>query len=218
LQNDPECCIVPVRFRSLPGRGRTDEGNGENRRNDMTRFRPPQSSLRIVGGRYRSRIIRFLALPGVRPTPDRVRETLFNWLGQDLTGMTTLEPYAGSGALSLEALSRGARLSVAWDAQKAAAQALEKAAASLGETGLEVRCVEAVAALRQETRVFDVIFLDPPFADDPWPRLFEACAERLKPGGRLYAEAGHSLMPSVFFELFRQGRAGQVHFHLFCRV
>jgi 16S rRNA (guanine966-N2)-methyltransferase len=174
--------------------------------------------LRIVGGRHRSRVIRFPALPGVRPTPDRVRETLFNWLGQDLTGMTTLEPYTGSGALSLEALSRGARLSVAWDAQKALVRALAETAALLGEAGLEACCVEATAALRQETRIFDVIFLDPPFEDAPWSRLFEACAERLKPGGWLYAEAGHPLMPSDFFELFRQGRAGQVFFHLFCRV
>ncbi|MCL2297691.1 MAG: 16S rRNA (guanine(966)-N(2))-methyltransferase RsmD [Proteobacteria bacterium] len=184
----------------------------------MTRSGPSSSSLRIVGGRHRSRVIRFPALPGVRPTPDRVRETLFNWLGQDLAGMTTLEPYAGSGALSLEALSRGARLSVAWDAQRAVVRALAENAALLGETGLEVRCTEATAALRQETRVFDVIFLDPPFDDDPWPWLFEACAERLKPGGWLYAEAGRLLMPPVFFELFRQGRAGQVFFHLFCRV
>ncbi|MDR0770488.1 MAG: 16S rRNA (guanine(966)-N(2))-methyltransferase RsmD [Burkholderiales bacterium] len=184
----------------------------------MMRSRNPLSSLRIIGGRHRSRVIRFPALPGVRPTPDRVRETLFNWLGQDLTGMTTLEPYAGSGALSLEALSRGARLSVAWEAQKALAQALAETAASWGEAGLEVRCVEAKAALRQETRFFDVIFLDPPFFDDSWLWLFEVCAGRLKPGGWLYAEAGRPLTPPVFFELFRQGRAGQVYFHLFCRV
>ncbi|MDR2016661.1 MAG: 16S rRNA (guanine(966)-N(2))-methyltransferase RsmD [Burkholderiales bacterium] len=178
----------------------------------------PLSSLRIIGGRHRSRMIRFPALPGVRPTPDRVRETLFNWLGQDLTGMATLEPYAGSGVLSLEALSRGARLSVAWDAQKALAQALGETAALLGEGGLEVRCVEAKAALRQETRFFDVIFLDPPFDDNSWSWLFEACAARLKPGGWLYAEAGQPLAAPDFFELFRQGRAGQVYFHLFCRV
>ncbi len=184
----------------------------------MTRSRFPQSSLRIVGGRHRSRVVRFPALPGVRPTPDRVRETLFNWLGQDLTGMATLEPYAGSGALSLEALSRGARLSVAWDAQSALVRALAENAALLGEDKLETRCTQAVAALRQETRFFDVIFLDPPFDDDPWPGLFEACAGRLNPGGRLYAEAGRPLSAPVFFELFRQGRAGQVHFHLFCRV
>ncbi|MCL2308846.1 MAG: 16S rRNA (guanine(966)-N(2))-methyltransferase RsmD [Proteobacteria bacterium] len=184
----------------------------------MTRSGLPQSSLRIVGGRHRSRVIRFPALPGVRPTPDRVRETLFNWLGQDLTGMTTLEPYAGSGALSLEALSRGARLGVAWDVQKAAVRALAENAALLGETGLEARCAEAGAGLRQETRGFDVIFLDPPFGDDPWSWLFEACAGRLRPGGWLYAEAGHPLMPPKFFELFRHGRAGQVYFHLFCRV
>ncbi|MDR2174008.1 MAG: 16S rRNA (guanine(966)-N(2))-methyltransferase RsmD [Burkholderiales bacterium] len=179
----------------------------------------PLSSLRIIGGCHRSRVIRFPALPGVRPTPDRVRETLFNWLGQDLTGMTTLEPYAGTGVLSLEALSRGARWCVAWDTQKPLVQALGQTAALLGEEGrLEVRCAEAVAALRQETRVFDVIFLDPPFDDDPWPQLFEACAARLKPGGWLYAEAGHPVIPSTFFELSRQGRAGQVYFHLFCRV
>ncbi|HKW81477.1 MAG TPA: RsmD family RNA methyltransferase, partial [Casimicrobiaceae bacterium] len=73
---------------------------------------PQAQQLRIIGGRWRGRRIRFPASAGVRPTPDRVRETLFNWLGQDLDGRRTLDPFAGSGALSLEALSRGATLAV----------------------------------------------------------------------------------------------------------
>ena len=88
---------------------------------------PSPNRVRIIGGRHRGRVLRFPGVPGLRPTPDRVRETLFNWLGQDLTGRATLEPYAGSGALSLEALSRGAALAVAVDREPALVHALEPA-------------------------------------------------------------------------------------------
>ena len=85
---------------------------------------PTNNRVRIIGGRHRGRALRFPGVPGLRPTPDRVRETLFNWLGQDLTGRTTLEPYAGTGAMSLEALSRGAALAVAVDSDAALVRSL----------------------------------------------------------------------------------------------
>ncbi|HEY7786959.1 MAG TPA: 16S rRNA (guanine(966)-N(2))-methyltransferase RsmD [Casimicrobiaceae bacterium] len=170
--------------------------------------------LRIIGGRHRGRVVRFADAPDLRPTPDRVRETLFNWLGQDLAGRTTLEPYAGSGVLSLEALSRGAAGAVAVDRSAASIRALRDNASMLSIDALETLCDDALAMLARETRRFDVIFLDPPFADDPWPRLFALCAPRLAEGGFIYAESGRELSPPEGLALHRHGRAGRVHYHL----
>jgi 16S rRNA (guanine966-N2)-methyltransferase len=171
--------------------------------------------VRIIGGQLRGRVIRFPATVGLRPTPDRVRETLFNWLGQELHGFWTLDLYAGTGALSLEALSRGAALAVAVDRNPALIRALTATAKTFGATGLESRIAEAGTWLEQETRRFDVIFLDPPFTSDVWSWLLPACAARMQPGGRIYAEAAHSLVAPATLRTLRYDRAGQVHYHLF---
>ena len=96
---------------------------------------------------------------------------MFNWLGQDLTGRRTLDLYCGTGALSLEALSRGAALAVAVDRNPTLARAVETVAASFGAAGLEAHVADAEAFLSRESRAFDVVFLDPPFGSDPWPWL-----------------------------------------------
>src|SRR5213079_2860949 len=138
---------------------------------------PRPHRIRIIGGRQRGRIIRFPRTPELRPTPDRVRETLFNWLGQDLTGLATLDPFAGSGALSFEALSRGATLAVAVDRKPELVRALHAAAQMLG-AALEAHCADAQAFLARETRLFDVVFLDPPFAAPQWEALLPAASAR----------------------------------------
>ena len=163
-------------------------------------------------------MIRFPPVAGVRPTPDRVRETLFNWLGQDLSGRRCLDPYAGSGALTLEAASRGAILAVAVDRSRVLVEALRANARALGAAGIEAAVGEACDFIAKERRDFDVIFLDPPFADDPWPWLLPACAGRLLPGGFIYAEAARILVPPPGFALRRHDKAGQVHYHLFNRL
>ncbi len=175
----------------------------------------PSNRLRIVGGRFRGRVLRFPGMPGLRPTPDRVRETLFNWLGQDLTGWRTLDLYAGSGALSLEALSRGAALAVAVEREPALAAALAVTARTFGAAGLELHRADAERHLGREHREFDVIFLDPPFAQDRWEVLLPACGARIGPSGRIYAEAGRPLTAPPGLALARHARAGQVHYHLF---
>ncbi len=125
--------------------------------------------VRIIGGRHRGRQVPVVAAPGLRPTPDRVRETLFNWLGQDLSGATTLELYAGTGVLTLEALSRGAALSVAVDRNPALIRALAAIArASSASRPSRRTSTTRFAFIRAERRRFDVVFLDPPFAEDPW--------------------------------------------------
>jgi len=170
--------------------------------------------VRIIGGRHRGRVVRFPAAPGLRPTPDRVRETLFNWLGQDLTGQSTLELYAGSGVLSLEALSRGASRAVAVDRNPALIRALVETAAVIGLPTLETHAADALTFAAREPRSFDVVFLDPPFDVDPWAALLPACAARLRPQGFIYAEAPRELAPTAGLAVWRHDRAGAVHYHL----
>jgi len=174
--------------------------------------------VRIIGGAFRRRVIRFPSVPGVRPTPDRVRETLFNWLGQDVAGKRCLDLYAGSGALTLEAASRGAALAVAVDRDRALIEALRATSSLLGAASVEANVGEARAFVASERREFDVIFLDPPFSDDPWAWLLPACAARLAIDGFLYAEAGHALAPPSGLIEWRRDKAGRVHYHLFTRA
>ena len=176
---------------------------------------PSGQRVRIIGGRFRGRVVRFPKSHALRPTPDRVRETLFNWLGQDLTDLATLDLYAGSGALTLEALSRGAALAVAVDRDPALIAALGATARAFGASGLEAHVADARAYLSRETRRFDVVFLDPPFVDDPWPWLLAACTARLASSGFVYAEAGRALEAPPPLALHRHSKAGQVHYHLF---
>ena len=175
---------------------------------------PTAQRVRIIGGRFRGRVVRFPKGASVRPTPDRVRETLFNWLGQDLSELAALDLYAGSGALSLEALSRGAATAVAIDRDPALVRAIADTAREFGATGLEAHAADARAWLAGDRRRYDVVFLDPPFGEDPWPWLLPAAAEHLAGGGFVYAEAGRELEPPPGLVLHRHARAGQVHYHL----
>jgi 16S rRNA (guanine966-N2)-methyltransferase len=178
---------------------------------------PHANRVRIIGGAFRGRVVRFPATPGVRPTPDRVRETLFNWLGQDLGGKRCLDLYAGSGALSLEAASRGAALSVAVDTSRALIESLRSTGALFGAQSLEAHVGDARGFLLAERREFDVIFADPPFDDDPWPWLLPGAVPRLAQGGYLYVEAGRDVAPPPGLVAWRRDKAGQVHYHLFAR-
>jgi 16S rRNA (guanine966-N2)-methyltransferase len=174
----------------------------------------PTNRVRIIGGRFRGRVLRFPSAPGLRPTPDRVRETLFNWLGQDLEGQRTLEPYAGTGALSLESLSRGAVRAVAVDRNPVLVRALAATGATIGAHGLATHVGEAREWLARDAERYDVVFLDPPFADDPWEWLLPAAAARLTATGLVYAEAGRALVPPPGMTMVRRDKAGHVHYHL----
>jgi 16S rRNA (guanine966-N2)-methyltransferase len=174
--------------------------------------------VRIIGGRFRGRVIRFPAAAGLRPTPDRVRETLFNWLGQDLSGQKTLDLYAGSGALTLEALSRGAELAVAVDHNPQLVRALAETAKSIGATGLATQAADARRHLARDTGTYDVIFLDPPFASNEWEWLLPMCVARLARAGFIYAESGRAIAAAEGLALWRHAKAGAVHYHLFIRA
>ncbi len=174
--------------------------------------------VRIIGGAWRGRRISFPPAEGLRPTPDRVRETLFNWLGQGLSGKRCLDLYAGTGALVLEAASRGAALAVAVDSNRHLIEALRATGVALGARALETHVADAHRFLAGEQRIFDVIFADPPYRDDPWAWLLPGCASRLAPGGFVYAEAARTLSPAPGLSPWRRDKAGQVHYHLFVRA
>jgi 16S rRNA (guanine(966)-N(2))-methyltransferase RsmD len=177
-----------------------------------------RNRVRVIGGAWRSRMITFPEQQALRPTPDRVRETLFNWLGQDLTGLRCLDLFAGSGALGFEAASRGAQSVVMVERERAACEALESNRKSLGALQVQVVRADALQYLRDGRGVYDVVFLDPPFAEDVWAALLDALPPWLAPDARVYCESGDALTAPAGWEVFKQGRAGQVHFQLLKRI
>lgn len=168
--------------------------------------------VRIIGGTWRSRVIRFASRADLRPTPDRVRETLFNWLGQDLTGKRCLDLFAGSGALGFEAASRGAAPVVMVERDAVAFRALQDNARLLQANMVELRCADALEFLRLDTASYDVVLLDPPFRMSLLPQVLALLAPRLAAGAFVYVESPQPLQPSAQWETWRSGRAGAV-FH-----
>ena len=170
--------------------------------------------LRVIGGKFRSRVLRVPARPGLRPTPDRVRETLFNWLGQSLDGLACLDLFAGSGALGFEAASRGARRVVMVEKDRLALAELERNRDMLEAGQVEIVRGDAAAYLLRERECFDVVFLDPPFRQNALPALLENVRARLNPQARVYVEAESPVpAPGPWIEL-KRSRAGQVSYQL----
>ncbi len=184
---------------------------------------PRRSEVRLIGGQWKRSKLPVADAPGLRPTPDRVRETLFNWLGQDLSGWRCLDAFAGAGALGFEAASRGADLVVLLERDR-------RLAASLGESKLRLKAdqlrIENTDAMSWMARCppasFELVFLDPPF-DAALAEPALALASRVVVAqGFVYVEAGAPLQPEAVvalgFRLHRQSRAGAVHFHLLQRL
>jgi 16S rRNA (guanine966-N2)-methyltransferase len=170
--------------------------------------------VRVIAGKYRSRVLRVPPRPGLRPTPDRVRETLFNWLGQDLTGLACLDLYAGSGALGFEAASRGAAEVVMVEQDRIALHELERGRAALGATQVTIVAGDAVAFLARAGADYDVVFLDPPFRQNVLPALLQKLPPRLRPRARVYIESETPHAAAAPWRELRRGRAGQVNYQL----
>ncbi|AKJ70601.1 methyltransferase [Pandoraea thiooxydans] len=179
---------------------------------------PPQQ-VRIIGGRWKRTPLPVVIGEGLRPTPDRVRETLFNWLGQDLSGLRCLDLFAGSGALGFEAASRGAARVVLVEKLVASVRQLEAIRQKLAATQIEILHGDALRlAGKLGAGTFDVIFLDPPFGQDWLPQVLPDAARLLAPGGVLYVEAeapvAADLLAATGLRVARQAKAGAVHYHL----
>jgi 16S rRNA (guanine966-N2)-methyltransferase len=175
--------------------------------------------VRIIGGQWKRSKLPVADRPGLRPTPDRVRETLFNWLGQDLTGWRCLDAFAGTGALGFEAASRGAADVVLLESDARLARALRATQERLHATQVRIECADALGWMaRSASQRFDIVFLDPPFGSGLLEPALAAAARLVVPEGYIYVESTQPCSESAIAALalvpHRAGRAGAVHFRL----
>jgi 16S rRNA (guanine966-N2)-methyltransferase len=172
--------------------------------------------IRIIAGEYRGRRIAVPDRPGLRPTPDRVRETLFNWLGQSLDGLACLDLFAGSGALGFEAASRGAARVVMVEQDRAAFQVLRRSLDLLKAEQVQLVFDDAFTYLKKTRESFDVVFLDPPFRQNALPAVFRHLGLQcgLQRGARVYIESGEPFAAGESWRELRRARAGQVSYQL----
>jgi 16S rRNA (guanine966-N2)-methyltransferase len=177
-----------------------------------------KSQVRIIGGSWRGRKLGVVDAPGLRPTPDRIRETLFNWLAPDCRGAWVLDCFAGSGALGFEALSRGAQHLVALERQPRALAALRADAERLQCSAVEIIGGDALQSIAELRQSFDIVFIDPPYAE---ATLRREVFERLEAGGclnsgaRIYFEwpSGESFeLPTPALHWLKRKSAGRVNY------
>jgi len=174
--------------------------------------------VRLIGGQWKRSKLPVPVRPGLRPTPDRVRETLFNWLGQDLAGWRVLDAFAGSGALGFEAASRGAAEVLALENDMVLITSLNASRLRLGATTLQVQRTDALAWMKTCARRFDLVLLDPPFGADLFVAALTAARGCVAADGLVYLEADRafdaaSLAP-LGYTIWREGKAGRVYSHL----
>ena len=180
----------------------------------------PPGRLRIVAGNWRSRLLDIADVPGLRPTSERIRETLFNWLAPRIEGARCLDLFAGTGALGLEALSRGAAATVFVEKSALAVGVLKSNVEKLSAEGATICEADAFRYLRQiPVKSFDIVFLDPPFAADMLEELCRLIAERhvLADGARVYLERGVATIEPELpagWEVLHGKIAGQVRYSL----
>ncbi len=182
----------------------------------------PKSEVRIIGGQWKRSKLAVVDLPGLRPTPDRVRVTLFNWLGQDLAGWRCLDAFAGSGALGFEAASRGAAGVVLLERNAGQVKRLREAALRLNATTLKIEQTDALSYMsRAHSASFELVFLDPPFESGLDDAALQAAVRLVAPDGFIYLESDRAIdaagVEPLGLSLFRQARAGRVCFQLLQR-
>ena len=211
LRKGVASAAAPVRSAASPAapvRARGAQGAGE---------------IRIIGGQWKRTRLPVPQRPGLRPTPDRVRETLFNWLGQDVTGWRCLDAFAGTGALGLEAASRGAASVVLVEQDGELLARLQQHVQRLQARSVQVRRGDGVAALRQcAAASLDLVLLDPPFDSALFQPALQAAAQAVGPQGWVYLEApqawDEAALAPLGLALHRHLRAGAVHAHLLRRA
>jgi len=179
---------------------------------------PKLNSVRINAGEWRSRVIKFPDAVGLRPTPERVRQTVFNWLGQDLSGMTCLDLFAGTGVMGFEALSRGALSATLVEKSLSAYKALIDNRQLLKAEHVHIYHQDALKFLSQNTKKFNLIFLDPPYHQQWLQKVLPLLVEHLQADALVYVEAEYALdsddaLPDTW-QVIKQSKAGNVFYHL----
>lgn len=177
-----------------------------------------KNQLRIIGGEFKRRQLSFASIDGLRPTPDRVRETLFNWLMWDIQGSKVLDLCAGSGALSFEALSRGAKHVVMVEPNIEQVNFLRQNLQTLKVDHAQIIASTAQDALKKLHETFDLVFLDPPYSLDLWKELAEKVDPLLAENAFIYVEADRNLAQihlPVTWQLVKETKAGTVRAGLY---
>ena len=172
------------------------------------------NQVRINAGVWRGRLLKFPDVDGLRPTPERVRITVFNWLGQDLTGKTCLDLFAGTGAFGFEALSRKAKSVTMVENSRLAYSALLQNQTMLKAENCQIWNQDALLFLASNTQKFDVIFCDPPYNKGWMDKLLPILNQHLSQDGMLYVEAEFEIKMDSTWQVIKQNKAGNVYYHL----
>ena len=172
------------------------------------------NQVRINAGVWRSRLLKFPDVDGLRPTPERVRITVFNWLGQEMTGKICLDLFAGTGAFGFEALSRNAKNVTMVENSRSAYQSLLQNQALLKAENCQILFSDVLVYLAKNTKKFDVIFCDPPYNKSWHNKLLPILNQHLNDDGMLYVEAEFSIQNDAIWQLKKQDKAGKVYYHL----
>ena len=173
-----------------------------------------KNQVRIIGGEHRSRLINFNNADGLRPTADMVREKLFNWLGQDLTGTTVLDLFSGSGIMSFEAASRNAKMIVAIENNIKTAEKIKQNKKLLNINNLHIHHTDAFSFLRNTPDTFDIIFIDPPYECQEWQALWQYLPNVLKENAQVYIERKAKIQLPPYLTERKNGKCGISHFVL----
>ena len=173
-----------------------------------------QNAVRINAGVWRSRLLQFPDIDGLRPSPERVRQTVFNWLGQDMTSRCCLDIFAGTGAFGFEALSRNAKSVVMVELSKQATKSLSQNKALLNAENCQILNMDAMQFLAGNQQKFDLIFCDPPYQKQWLDQLLPILSEHLADDGVLYVEAEYKIESNADWEVLKQSKAGNVYYHL----
>ncbi|CAM8363653.1 COG0742 N6-adenine-specific methylase [Candidatus Methylopumilus universalis] len=173
-----------------------------------------KNQVKIIGGEWKRKNISFIDSPGLRPTPGRVRETLFNWLEQDLTGKVCLDLFSGSGVIGFESLSRGAKNVVMIEKSPHVFKMIQENQKLLQADGAVLQLTDALAFLEKNTTKFDIIFCDPPFNESWEGKLFPQLANHLAEDGLIYFESEASIKEYNVFNIAKKRKAGNVFYHL----
>jgi 16S rRNA (guanine966-N2)-methyltransferase len=186
-----------------------------------TTLRPVKAAgeIRIIGGLWKRTKLPVANYPGLRPTPDRVRETLFNWLGQDMAGLRCVDAFAGTGALGLEAASRGAADVLLVESEAKLIAQLQTLKTKLSADKVRIQRGDGIAILQALPRgSVDVVFIDPPFNAPIYDKALVAAAHAVSAQGAIYLEApklwADTDLHSLGLQVTRSGKAGMVHYHL----
>lgn len=172
------------------------------------------NQVRINAGFWRSRLLKFPDVDGLRPTPERVRITVFNWLGQDLTGKTCLDLFAGTGVMGFEALSRNAKSVTMIENSRQTHQSLLQNQTLLDAKNIQILNQDALVFLNNNTQKFDIIFCDPPYNKGWLDKLLPVLSQHLTEHGGLYVEAEFAIKSDATWHVKKQDKAGNVFYHL----